>query len=438
MIRELDQEYAGFQALLEKHYEKSSGSESLQKMKSKTWEHFLKIGLPTKRTEVFRYLKLRNLFSQPYEIAQAPTLSPETIAPYIYPECRQSVLVLVNGQYQPALSNVTGVSNRVVITPLEEALRTYGTFLNNQWTKSLKEESDPFVLINGALHHNGIFVYLPPKTIVETPIQILHVIDAGDKPVLLHPRFHLFAGAHSQASFASSIAIISGSQYCLNQTAEFSIEEDAHINYTQTPWGHEPKAWVFDAVRAQLKRNSTLRTVCVTNGSATVRNDYRVTLTGENSEVSLNGLWMLSDKNEFHSNILIEHQAPHCRSNQLFKGVLNDFSRSSFEGKILVRQAAQKTEAFQLNNNLLLSDRANADSKPNLEIFADDVKASHGATVGQLDNDLIFYLNARGLTEDEAKDILVHSYCKEVLDLINIPSLASKMDGQMRKQKLKQ
>ena len=320
----------------------------------------------------------------------------------------------------------------LVIAPLDEAMRTYGTFLNNQWTKSLKDESDPFVLINGALHQHGVFVYLPPKTIVETPIQLLHVIDAGKTPMLLHPRFHLFAGAQSEVSFASSIAHISGSQYCLNQTAEFAIEEDAHVHYTQMTNDQGAGAWVFDAVRAQLKRNSTLKTVCASNGSVSVRHDYRVALTGENAEVSLNGLWMLSDKNEFHSNILIEHQAPHCRSNQLFKGVLSDFSRSSFEGKILVRQAAQKTEAFQLNNNLLLSDRANADSKPNLEIFADDVKASHGATVGQLDDELIFYLKARGFSDKDAKDILVHSYCKDILDLIKIPSVARDMDERSR------
>jgi Fe-S cluster assembly protein SufD len=152
----------------------------------------------------------------------------------------------------------------------------------------------------------------------------------------------------------------------------------------------------------------------------TTRHDYRVAMSGENSEALLHGLLTLKDRREAHNNILIDHQAPHCRSNQLFKGVLSDVSRSSFEGKILVRQEAQKTEAFQLNNNLLLSERANADSKPNLEIFADDVKASHGATIGQLNAEHLFYLKTRGLRDIEAKKLLVNGFCREILDLIPI------------------
>ena len=132
---------------------------------------------------------------------------------------------------------------------------------------------------------------------------------------------------------------------------------------------------------------------------------------------------MLSGKNESHTHVLVDHQAPNCRSMQLFKGALNDVSRSSFEGKILVRQLAQKTEAFQLNNNLLLSDRANADSKPNLEIFADDVKASHGSTVGQLDAEQIFYMKTRGFSDADAKNLLVYGYCQEVIEMISVDSV---------------
>ncbi len=155
----------------------------------------------------------------------------------------------------------------------------------------------------------------------------------------------------------------------------------------------------------------------------TVRTDYHVILAGENAEALLNGVWMLADKREAHIHIFIDHQAPQCRSYQLFKGVLNDFSRSSFEGKIMVRQAAQKTEAFQLNNNLLLNDHAHADSKPNLEIFADDVKASHGATVGQLDIEQLFYMKTRGFPEEEAKNLLIYGFAEQVIQMIPLESL---------------
>jgi Fe-S cluster assembly protein SufD len=223
------------------------------------------------------------------------------------------------------------------------------------------------------------------------------------------------------------------SGYFVNQVSEFVIDEGAHVHYTQVLCDEHPQAWHLDAVRATLKRDSTLKTVCVTEGSTTVRTDYKIALTGENAEALLNGVCMLSDKREAHAHIFMEHQAPFCRSFQLFKSVLNDFSRSSFEGKIMVRQAAQKTEAFQLNNNLVLNDHAHADSKPNLEIFADDVKASHGATVGQLDADQLFYMKTRGFSDAEAKNLLVYGFCEQVIEMIPLPSLREEISAKARK-----
>ena len=161
----------------------------------------------------------------------------------------------------------------------------------------------------------------------------------------------------------------------------------------------------------------------VTEGSATVRYDYHVMLLGENSEASLSGVWMLSGKREAHTHVLMDHQAPHCRSLQLFKGVLNDTTHSSFEGKILVRQLAQKTEAYQLNHNLLLSDRALADSKPSLEIFADDVRCTHGPALGRMSDQQLFYLQARGLNQELATKLLSHAFINEVVDTIEQPDI---------------
>lgn len=426
------QDLSAFQTLLTDHYAQIAHSDDLQKIRAKAWEHFLALGLPTRQSEVFNYIKLRNLFAQTFAPSQAREITLQQISSSIFPECKQSVLVFVNGHYHPNLSNTTAIPSRVVISTLTAATRTYGAFLNNHWTKSFKEELDPFAMLNIALHRDGIFLYLPPKSVVEVPIQILHVIDTAETAMMLMPRMQIFVGAHSQLTTLSSIALISGSNYCINQITDFTVEENSHVSHTQIACNENPAGWHFDAIRATVKRNSSFKTVNITNGCMAMRNDYRVTLTGENSEASLNGMWMLSDQREAHTHILIEHQAPNCRSNQLFKGALNDHSRSSFEGKILVRQAAQKTDAFQLNNNLLLSDRAQADSKPNLEIYADDVKASHGATVGQLDQEQLFYMKARGFSEETAKNMLVYSFCKEVIDLITLPSLHHLMTEQAK------
>lgn len=408
-------------------------SDPLYKARKKAWDRFLELGLPTRRTEVYRYIKLRQLFSQDYEIpVEQPLLDKGSIEPYIFPECRQSVIVFVNGCFDESLSNIEGIPSKVSIVPLESAQRTYGTFINNFWTQTLKEETDPFAALNLALHRNGAFIYIPPKTVIEPPLQILNLISVSGKPLFITPRTTCFVGSQSEINIISSQQVLQGDGYFANQVIEWAVEEGSSVYYTKALADEKVGAWHFDAIRANLKRNAIFKTVNVTQGSLTSRVDYRVNLMGENSEALLNGVWMLSGKREAHTNILINHLAPHCRSYQLFKGVLNDSSRSSFEGKILVDQIAQKTEAFQLNNNLILSDHAHADSKPNLEIFADDVKASHGATVGQLDEDQLFYMRARGIQAMDAKNLLIQGYCDQIIEMVKIPSHREEVSKNIR------
>ncbi len=423
MMAELGLEQKIFTTLLEKHLAAMHQGDALQKARQKAWSQFLELGLPTKKTEAYRYIKLRHLFSQNYELPEEVGISSEQIASLIYPECQQSVLVFVNGQYCPELSQTQALPSQVVISTLQEATKTFGTFFNNHWTKSLKEEDDTFAIINSALHRQGAFVYVPPKTVIEAPIQVLNLVNGQDQLLMLMPRINLFVGAQSDVKVISELKQSATNGYFINQVSDFVLEEDAHVHYTQILNDEHPQGWHFEAVRAHLKRQSTFKTVCITDGGMTVRTDYRISLAGENAEALLNGVCMLGGKCEAHTHIFIDHQAPNCRSYQLFKNVLNDFSRSSFEGKIMVRQAAQKTEAFQLNNNLLLSDHAHADSKPNLEIFADDVKASHGATVGQLDPEQLFYMKTRGFPESEAKNLLIYGFAEQVIEMIPLESL---------------
>jgi Fe-S cluster assembly protein SufD len=416
----------GFNAVLQSHFSKIDQTDPLQKLRLKSWDRFCELGLPAKTHDVYRYLPLKNLYGQGYVKASLSDVSLDKILPHVLPECRKSFLVFVNGHYVKDLSCVEAISNKVVITSLNEAASTYGTFLSNQWNKGLKEETDPFSLLNGALHERGLFIYIPPKTLVEAPIQLLSIIDAKSEAMLILPRLQAFIGSGSEISLVSTSALISGEQYGAFAFCDLAIEENSRVLYTQTARNLSSKVWHFEALRAQLKRNAGLKTCAiVANREAVVRYDYKVALTGENAEANLNGLNLLHDKAEAHTHVLIEHQAPNCRSFQLYKGALDGYSHSAFEGKILVRQAAQKTEAFQLNNHLLLSDYAHADSKPNLEIFADDVKASHGATVGQLDQEMVFYLKTRGFSAAEAKTLLVDSFCQQVLDLVPIASLKS-------------
>jgi Fe-S cluster assembly protein SufD len=425
-------EQENFKNLLENLRNQVNKGDALERTRQKAWQHFLSLGLPSRENEVYRYIKLRHLFSQPYQLAHEKTLTVDQIRPWIYPECCQSVLVFVNGHYMPQLSCLDALPTRVAVSTLQEATQTYGAFLNNYWTKTLKDETDAFAALNAALHRKGVFLYLPPKTIVEAPLQILHVVDHDDQLQMLMPRLQVFVGTQSDIRLISTQKNLATIGYFVNQVTEFVLDEGAHVHYTQVLCDEYPQAWHLDAVRATLKRDSLFKTVCVTQGSMTVRTDYKIILAGENAEARLNGVWMLADKREAHAHVFVDHQAPFCRSNQLFKGVLTDFSRSSFEGKIMVRQAAQKTEAFQLNHNLLLNDHAHADSKPNLEIFADDVKASHGATVGQLDLEQLFYMKTRGFTDEAAKNLLIYGFCEQVIEMINPLSLRKEISERAR------
>jgi Fe-S cluster assembly protein SufD len=432
MMTELQLDDRVFQSLLESCYKEANQSDPLQKIRSRAWDHFMGLGLPTRKSEVFRYIKLHRLYSSRYKMANDFLLSESEIESYLYPECKNSALIFVNGRFQPQISRLDALSKKIVILPLLQALKTYGTFLNNQWSKNLKEETDPFAALNTALHQEGAFIYIPPKVIVETPLQIVNIVKQQSDSMLMLPRLHCFAGTQSQVEIYSTQKVLEGDNYFMNMAAEFSLEENSQVQYNQISMGLPRNAWHFDAFRATLKRNSNLKTVMATDGSQTVRHDYRIALAGENAEASLNGVWMLAENNESHTHVLMDHQAPYCRSMQRYKGVLNDSSQSSFEGKIFVRQLAQKTEAFQLNHNIILSDKAVAKSKPNLEIFADDVKASHGATVGQLDNEQLFYMKTRGFEDEDAKNLLIYGFCKEIIDLIALPSLLDEITKQTR------
>ncbi len=415
-----------FQSLFSASVELENAPELLKKMRKKAWEQFLEIGLPGPRHESFEYMRLKPLFATEFVKAknQGKNISKETIATAVLEECRQSHLVFINGYFHPELSDTSALDPSIVIAPLEKAMKTYGTLIQNRFTKALKDEKDIFCALNAACHTDGLFVYVPPKLVVSTPLQIIHMIEEENSWMM--PRMHVFQGAFSELTLVQTVSWQTQGKYLYNQTTEFVIEEQATTKFIQNALSSSSEktaGYIFDDLRVEMKRHSNFHAYQLTDGYATLRRDSKVQLAGEGGDVHLNGVWLLDDEKEAHINIVIEHQEPHTQSLQLYKGVLTDTAKSSFQGKILVRKKAQKTQAYQLNNNLLLSDQAQANSKPNLEIFADDVKASHGATMGQLDPEEMFYLKTRGFSEKDARRILIAGFCQEVVDKIPVPSL---------------
>ena len=396
----------------------------LTSFRQKGAERLKEIGLPTRSHEAFRYVPLREFCLSSFKQPQEKKLDKTLFSSAILPECIHSHIVFVDGIFSPHLSDLSALPEKTLLTSLEDF---HGSFLQNALHRSLKEETDPFALLNLSTHPKGAFLYLPPKLNAAAPLQCLYVATEGDS-ALLSPRLHLALGAHSSLRCIFTTHGIGS--HCAIPTLEISLEDGAHLDLINII---DPSAvWHFETLRAQLKKNATLHSLSIGFGGKAVRQSYRVRLAGENSEAHLNGLFVLDDHRTAHTHAVIDHEAPHTRSLQKFKSVLNGHSQSSFEGKILVRPEAQKTEAYQLNNNLLLSQGAIANSKPNLEVFADDVKASHGATISQLDDEQLFYLNTRGIDQAMGRQLLINGFCGEMIGKIPYDSLLQKLNTSLK------
>lgn len=420
MALELTEEQIAFFTSLKELNDALDNKDPLARLRAKGWDHFEELGLPSRKAEVFQYVNLNKLFSKQLVLSESASVSIEA---HILPECKNSYIVFVNGQMDLSLSNLTGLPEKVIAIPLKEALKAFGSYINNQVAKNLTEEVDPFAALNAAFIQKALFFYVPPSVVLASPLQIIHVVQGENQ--LICPHMEFFFGALSEAEVITTVVHNNASGNFFNSVTNFSLEEGAQIEYSRVLFSEEPMGWHFDATRAYLKKDSKLESVIAETGSETFRDDYKVALIGSNAEVHLNGVAMLKERLESHTHVLVDHQAPDCRSLQVFKNSLDGFSKASFEGKIYVHKIAQKTQAFQLNNNLILNDGAKCDSKPNLEIFADDVKASHGATFGSLDAEQLFYLRARGISGKEAKNLLIQGFCFEIIEKFKVPSLLS-------------
>jgi len=428
-------EEGAFLQSIKAHFEQMRGETALATIRQKAWERFIALGLPSREDEAFRSVSLRDLYSTTFHADQASKSCEENIAQEIakvlLPESRHSHVVFVNGVFCPHLSDTSELSSGSVVLTFSQAMRSHGHFLERHLLKAIKEENDPFALLNLALHPSGLFLYIAPKLHISQPIQCIQIATC-DRPQLCVPRIQLALGAHSAIKWISTQLFLNEQQsHCSIPHLDLFLDEGAHFHF----FGHLfplTSDWCFDTIRAHLKRDAALKALSVISGSKATRQNIHMQCAGENSEADIKGLWMLSGSLHAHAHVIIDHSAPRTRSMQLFKGILLDASQSSFEGKIIVRQAAQKTEAYQLNNNLILGQAALAHSKPNLEIFADDVKASHGATFARPDEAQLFYLKSRGIHQELAQHLLMHGFYQEILDQIPYVFLRKSIEMSMR------
>lgn len=392
------------------------------------------LGMPGRGNEAYKYINLGALLSQPFK-THADTLdAPVDVAlvnAHLLPESAESRLVFVNGVFRADLSAIKAGGNLA-------ALNLAAVLGDERCGEKLaitlgQPEEDAFALVNATQFRDGAFVHVMPGQRPETLVQVLFLTtDEREAAFVTYPRsvFIVESGAKLNLliqTVGNPSGIHAAGTYFTNAVQHFVLGEGAEVDceYVQN---EAPEAWQMAASRVQLARDAKFSLTTLTFGGKTVRHGIEVTLDGERAECQLDGLNVLQGRSEAYHYTVIDHAQPHCVSRQYYKGILDDASKSSFNGVIVVRPGAQRTDSQQMNKNLMLSDDARAYTRPQLQISADDVKCAHGATVGQLDEDQMFYLASRGIGEDVARDILTYGFAEEIIQRLNYPSLRAYLD----------
>lgn len=385
--------------------------------RSKAWDQFQSLGFPTKKTEGFEYLPLDKLKKQTFVSGVIPAcFEHEIIDTSLIEESKDSCILMIDGKYCEELSNIP---EGLVVTNLLDAKKQFGPFIKGRQAElSLGKSS--FRQLNLALSNEGLFIYIPKGKVIEKPLQILHVISGN---FMVYPTIFCYVGKEAQIDIIHSCNHISNLPSLLSLQFDVCIEEGARCKLHEMQFLSSSQHFLFSDVSATVKRDGYFQTLLLTRGSEIHRNAYDVQLTDENANCDLRGLSMLSSSNHSHVHAKVSHKQKNTYSNQHFKSLVDDRSRFSFEGKIFVEQQAVGTSAYQLNNNLLISDDSAAFSKPGLEIFADDVKASHGSTTTKINEDEHFYLLSRGLNEEQAAKLLVKAFTEEIISKLNIKGI---------------
>ncbi len=400
------------------HKLQATGSaHSLKLLEQKAFDEFNLLGIPTVRHEEWKYTRINSLFNKEYSYLQEKTSGSFSSAEFGhfhlpgYEEANE--IVFVNGIYSTELSTVRSSSLKVM--SLEDASNNeFKDIVNAHLGHSSKYLNDGINALNSAFLNSGIFINVQNGKILEHPVYIYHITDAKNANVLAQPRSLVYVGQNAQARFTETYVTVGESDSLINQVLELIVEKDAIVEYYKIQNDKENSNQVSTTHIRQIGK-SYVHTVTISLNRGLVRNNLNVVLEAEQSEAHLYGLYYTTGNSHIDNHTIVDNVKPNCFSNEFYKGILDGNSTGVFNGKIYVRPQAQKTNAYQSNKNILLSANSSVNTKPQLEIFADDVKCSHGCTIGKLDEEGMFYLQSRGINKKDARSLLLHSFAVDVL-----------------------
>jgi Fe-S cluster assembly protein SufD len=398
------------------------GARWLQDLRDHAASRFVELGFPTVREEDWRFTNVAPIVATEFRPAPAVRLDVGVLQSFLWPDAPFRAVV-VNGRFVPELSRLGGLPNGVRFGSLAAAAVDHADVVGRYLGQLCDAGASAFTALNTAFTLDGAYVFVPDGLVLEQPLQILFVATgAGAEAAISHPRTLIVAGDRSQLQIVETYVSAAGERHFSNAVTEVAAGEGAIVDHYKVE-EESIEAFHIASMHIHAARASNVSTHAFTLGGRLVRNDIVAVLDGEGAEATLNGLYLADGDRLVDTHTTIDHAKAHCPSHEIYKGILGGNARAVFNGKIIVRQDAQKTDAKQTNRALLLSDHATINTKPQLEIFADDVKCTHGAAIGQLDEDALFYLRARGLTFLEARDMLIHAFAGDILDRVKIEPL---------------
>ena len=403
-------------------------STSVHPLRKEALNRFSQLEFPTQKDEEWKYTNISPLLKHNFiPSSEKVSVGKEFVKSKLFDETAPNLIVFVNGYYADEHSDLQNLPGGVVVGSLSEAIKNNSPLIEKHFTKYADHQNNIFTALSTAYTDNGAFIYVPDGKIVEDPIHIIYITSSDDNKIIIQPRNLFIAGKSSQVTIIEHYVSTKESVYFTNAVTEIVADENSVVDHIKL---QEESINAFHIARMEVnqERNSNFSSHSISIGAGLTRNDFNSRFNAEGSECTLNGLFMIEGNQLFDAHTLIDHAMPHCNSHEHYKGILNDKSRGVFNGKVIVRPDAQKTNAFQENNNILLSNNALVNTKPQLEIFADDVKCSHGATIGQLDEEARFYLKSRGIGEEASRAILLHAFASDVVTSIKTESLRNYLE----------
>ena len=411
-----------------------NSAEVLNAHRQSALENFKLIGFPSPKSEKYKYTKVENLFRTDFEKYFTPkniTFNIDDIFRCDIPSLDTHLALSLNGFYLSNPNKLILLEQGVIIGSLAEAAKKYPNVVSKYYNSLAANNDDGLTALNTAFAQDGVFVYIPKGVVLEKPIQIINLL-MSDENQLVQYRNLIIADENAQASIVICDHTLSPVQFLSNVVTEVFSNQNANTDIVSMQNQHNDSTH-FSHVYGKQERNSVLSTNTVSLHGGAIRNNIHVLLNDEGCENHTYGLALIDRNQHIDMHSFIDHAKPNCTSNELYKAILDDQATGAFNGRILVRKDAQKTQAFQSNNNLLLTADARMNTKPQLEIYADDVKCSHGATVGQLDMEAKFYMQSRGIGEREAKLLLMFGFAHDVIGHIKIGPLRERIDELVNK-----